>query len=233
MQSPRSLPKNLWRVIELIERVVIKIGGATLFHPDGFKAELYALSGLYSNAQVWVIVGGGELVEAMRTVHRLFHELNEEEMHWRCVELLDHTWSITKEIFPMGISIASREELTRSSEQRDLAGFFLVRVQSFYSRESCGLLPSSWQPRSNWRTTTDSLAWLLGKIIGADRVILVKQCECDSSLSLARASELGVIDQELPRLVDANPGSSPTIEFRWARLRELFDEVKVNRKASD
>lgn len=221
------------RVIELIERVIIKIGGATLFHPDGFKADLSALLEKYSDAQVWVIVGGGELVEAMRTVHRLVPELDEEEMHWRCVELLDHTWSITKEIFPIWISIANHEELLRASEQRDIAGFFLVRVQSFYSRESYRLLPSSWQPKSNWRTTTDSLAWLLGKIISADRVILVKQCECDPSLTLPQASELSVIDQELPRLVDANPGSSPTIEFRWARLRELFDEVKVNRKASD
>ena len=206
------------RVIELIERVVIKIGGATLFHPDGFKAELSALSGQYASAQVWVIVGGGELVEAMRTVHQLVPELNEEEMHWRCVELLDHTWSITKEIFPMGISIANREELLRASEPRDVAGFFLVRVQSFYERESYELLPSSWQPKSNWRTTTDSLAWLLSRIIGADRVILVKQCECDPSLTLPQASELSVIDQELPRLIDANPGSHPIIEFRRARL---------------
>jgi 5-(aminomethyl)-3-furanmethanol phosphate kinase len=233
MQLPCSLPKNLVGVIKLIDRVVIKIGGATLFHPAGFKAELCALSGLYSDAQVWVIVGGGELVEAMRTVHRLVPELNEEEMHWRCVELLDHTWSITKEIFPIGSSIASREELSQTSEQRDIPGFFLVRVQSFYSRTSCSLLPSSWQPKSNWRTTTDSLAWLLAKIIGADRVILVKQCECDSSLSLAQASELGVIDQELPHLVDANPGSCPTIEFRLASLRSSVGDVEMNRKASN
>ena len=218
MRSPHSRPKNLTRVIELTERIVVKIGGATLFHPDGFRAELSKLLSVYAHAQVWVIVGGGELVEAMRTVHQLVPALNEEQMHWRCVELLDHTWAIAKEIFPIGISIANREDLTRASAIRDLPGVFWVRVQSYYSSVGFESLPNSWQPQLNWSTTTDSLAWLLGKIVEADRVVLFKQCECDPSWTLGRAAELGIIDTELSRLVDANPDRRPIIEL-WQVTR--------------
>lgn len=213
MRSLRSLPKNSTRANALPERIVIKIGGATLFHPDGCIAELSALLAQFIDSQVWVIVGGGELVEAMRTVHRLVPELNEEEMHWRCVELLDHTWSIAKEIFQDGMSIASREDLILASATRELAGVFWVRVQSYYSRSSMESLPNSCQPQSNWRTTTDALAWLLGKLIDADRVILVKQCRCDPSWTLWQAAESGIIDPELPRLANANPDSSPIVEL--------------------
>jgi len=204
----------------LLERIVVKIGGATLFHPDGFNADLAKLLSVYAHAQVWVIVGGGELVEAMRTVHQLVPELNEEQMHWRCVELLDHTWAIAKEIFPIGISIANREDLTRALAILDLPGVFWVRVQSYYSSVGFESLPNSWQPQLNWSTTTDSLAWLLGKIVEADRVVLFKQCECDPSWTLGRAAELGIIDKELSRLVDANPDRRPIIEL-WQVRRSL------------
>ena len=202
------------RVRALLERIVIKMGGATLFHPEGCIAELSSLLARFADSQVWVIVGGGELVESMRTVHRLVPKLDDEKMHWRCVELLDHTWAIAKEIFPFGISIANGEDLTRASATRELAGVYWVRVQAYYNRASYESLPSSWQPQSNWSTTTDSLAWLLGKIIDADRVILVKQCQCDPSWTLAHANRLGIIDEELPRLVDANPENGPVVELR-------------------
>lgn len=198
----------------MVERIVIKIGGATLFQQHGFEAEVRTLLSQNKKAQVWLLVGGGDLVEAMRTAHRIYPRLQEEEVHWQCIELLDHTWTIAKQIVPTELSIANREELERVKRIRDVPGAAWVRVQSFYHREDCHEIPPGWLPKTDWNTTTDVLAWLLGKIIDADRVILMKPCECNPKWTLAEAAHLGVIDSELARLVDADPGERPIIELK-------------------
>ena len=198
----------------MVERIVIKIGGATLFQQNGFEAGVRSLLNQNKNVQVWLLVGGGDLVEAMRTAHQIYPRLDEEEVHWQCIELLDHTWTIAKQIVPAEYSIASYEDLERLTQIRDVPGVAWVRVQSFYNRENCDQLPNEWLPNTNWNTTTDALAWLLGKIIDADRVILMKQCECDLAWTLSEAARRGVIDSELARLVQANPGARPIVELK-------------------
>ncbi len=197
----------------MIERLVIKVGGATLFQPIGFETELRSLIAKHENTQIWILVGGGELVETMRTANKIYPNLDQEEMHWRCVELLDHTWNLAKEILPVGVAIADREYLDRFSRLRDQVEVYWVRVQSFYSRIEQVSIPVSWRPESSWNTTTDALAWLLAKVIDADRVLLMKQCECDPSWSLAEAANRGVIDSELARLVALNSSERPFVEF--------------------
>ena len=188
----------------VIERIVIKIGGATLFKPNGFASELHSLLKEHDGAQVWLIVGGGDLVEAMRTAHGIYPDLDNEEIHWRCVELLDYTWAIAKQVYGAGVAIETRGDLAKHSQSKPTPGVLWVRVQSFYSRDASDSIPKTWRPSSNWNTTTDALAWLLGKTIDADRVLLIKQCECDPNWTMADAARLGVIDSELARLIEVN-----------------------------
>ena len=202
----------------LTERVVIKVGGATLFQYSGFESELRSLLAKYANAQVWMLVGGGDLIDAVRTVHKIYPVLDPVQIHWRCVELLDHTWELAKEIFPTDTPIASREDLNRFVTIRDRSGVHWVRCQSFYSRLTRDLIPDSWCPESTWNTTSDVLAWLLAKLIDADRVVLLKQCHCDPAWSLAEAANRGVIDSELARLVKRNGATRPNVEF--AKMRD-------------
>ncbi len=140
----------------MTERIVIKIGGATLFQPDGFERQLHSVLGQYENAQLWLLVGGGDLVETMRTAHRIYSKLDEIEMHWRCVELLDHTWAIAKEIFPSDHAIDSREDLEKATLLEAAPGVFWVRVSSFYNRNECYWTPSLWLPKCDWSTTSDT-----------------------------------------------------------------------------
>ncbi len=202
----------------LIERVVIKIGGATLFQPNGFASELRALLQENEGTQVWLMVGGGELVEAIRSAHRIYPDLDHEELHWRCVELLDHTWAIARQAYGAGVAIETTEELAKYSQQQSTPGVLWVRVQSFYSRVASHSVPIAWQPSSNWNTTTDALAWLLGKTIDADRVLLIKQCECDPNWTVADAARLGITDSELARLIEANPSVRPVVQLRKLKL---------------
>ncbi len=200
------------------KRIVIKIGGAALYQPNGIENELRSLLSENQNAQVWLLVGGGDLIESMRTLHRIYPFLNEQEMHWRCVELLDHTWAIAKEVVSSAQrvtrAIATHEELKMAIQEGSPPGVLLVRVQSFYNCWNTDWIPGKWLPKLEWNTTTDALAWLLGKIINADRVILVKKCECDPSWTIAEAAKLGVIDSELERLVHTNPGKHPIVELQ-------------------
>ncbi|HUP77825.1 MAG TPA: hypothetical protein VM260_04620 [Pirellula sp.] len=198
----------------MTERIVIKVGGATLFQPDGFEKQLHSVLAKYENAQVWLLVGGGDLVETMRTAHRIYPKLDEEEMHWRCIELLDHTWAIAKEIFPSNHAIGSREDLERATQMETVPGVYWVRVSSFYRRSECYLIRDLWLPKCDWSTTSDSLAWLLGKVVEADRLILMKQCECDPTWTIAEAARRGVVDSELARLVEAVPGYGQIIELK-------------------
>jgi 5-(aminomethyl)-3-furanmethanol phosphate kinase len=203
---------------DLIERLVVKIGGATLFQSNGFVRELNALLRENKGSQIWLIVGGGDLVEALRTVHRIYPDLDHEELHWRCVELLDHTWAIAKKVYGSGIAIERTEELAMYSQQQSTPGLLWVRIQSFYSRAESHSLPIAWQPSANWNTTTDALAWLLGKKIDADRVLLIKQCECDQNWTFSEAAKLGVIDSELARLSEVNPSVRPAVQLRKLNL---------------
>ncbi len=197
----------------MTERIVIKIGGATLFQPNGFEKVLRSLLNQNQNAQVWLLIGGGDLIESMRTIHQIYPSLNDEELHWRCVELLDHTWAIAREIVSLSHSITNCEELDRASLDRSTTFVCWVRVQAFYNRNNCDFIPKKWLPQSNWNTTSDALAWLLGKMIDADRVILIKKCECDPNLSMAEAANRGIIDSELARLVQSNPGERPIVDL--------------------
>ncbi len=198
----------------MVERIVIKIGGATLFQRSGFETEVRSLLRQNQNAQVWLLVGGGDLVEAMRTANRIYPRLKVDEVHWQCIELLDHTWNIAKQIVPVEHSIASRQDLEQLRQIRNVPCVAWVRVESFYDRENCLQTPIGWLPKTDWNTTTDALAWLLGKVIEADRVILMKQCECDSAWTLSEAAHRGVIDSELVRLSQANPGVRPIVELK-------------------
>jgi 5-(aminomethyl)-3-furanmethanol phosphate kinase len=192
-------------------RAVVKVGGATLFSAHGIVPVLRELTSKTDIQSWYVIVGGGDTIESMRRLHRLYPTLNDEAMHWRCVELLDSTWQIALELAPRCQAIESMEELVAASE-RGMPGLHLVRVGAFYHPDQLVHLPHHWLPKPGWQTTTDVLAWLLAKRIHADRLLLVKQCDCESIASLHEARQLGIIDSELERLVSVDPDPI-TIEF--------------------
>lgn len=84
---------------------------------------------------------------------------------------------------------------------------YLVRVRGFYDRgiESEPSVASNWIPRVGWQTTTDALAWLLAKRIGASRLRIAKQCQCDTIQTIHDAAAQGIVDLEISRLVACDP----------------------------
>jgi 5-(aminomethyl)-3-furanmethanol phosphate kinase len=185
-------------------RAVLKLGGATLFSDNGIVPLLRDFASQPNVQACFVIVGGGDTIESMRRLHTLYPALDDEAMHWRCVQLLDATWEIARELAPDCHAIESMGDLLRASEA-GMPGMHLVRVGAYYHPEQLAHFPTHWLPRPGWQTTTDVLSWLLAKRIKADRLWLVKQCDCESVTSLHEARQRGIIDSELERLGSIDP----------------------------
>jgi uridylate kinase len=204
--------------MSMVDRVVIKLGGATLFKTGGFQAELNSLLDELRGHEVFVIVGGGELVEAMRAMHRIYPALSQAQIHWRCIELLRTTCDLAHEVMPMDGMVRSNDELQSIVALAEPASRMprsrWVQVESFYRKEIMPRTSVDWHPSTDWNTTTDALAWLLGMTVQADRVILMKQCKCDPGWSLGEAATLGVVDTEIARLQLTCKPKSMRIELR-------------------
>jgi 5-(aminomethyl)-3-furanmethanol phosphate kinase len=190
-------------------RKVIKLGGSALFSGSSWIPSLSRLLKEESDARVYVIVGGGDIVEGVRTLHRHAPSLDEEFLHWECVRLLDSTFEIAPKLLPLdGVihDIANDNFIELRTEDQGSSGAFWVRVGGFYSKELLDTIPVKYRPAHNWDTTTDALAVLLGIQVNAVEVILLKSCELDPSLTLAEAAAQGIVDPECPRLQGLFPG---------------------------
>lgn len=185
--------------------VVVKIGGSILYSPNPLDRLINSIAAQYCGSSLVVIVGGGELIEAIRTLHRLRPELDGERLHWKCIELLDTSWEIACMSVPSAIPLSTACDL-HAAIANQVPAIYLVRVGSFYSETIHARLSKEVRPASNWDTTTDALAWLLAHTIRSDQLVLVKSCQVQESLSLSQATRDGIVDREIMRLSLGSPG---------------------------
>lgn len=190
-----------------MQTIVVKIGGSIVFSSASIDRVIKAIASKYRGSRLFVIVGGGELVEAIRVLHGLRPELDEERLHWKCVELLDSTWEFACTIAPDAIPIRTESELHDALANSNEA-IYLVRVPCFYTKSIQARLSPESRPATNWDTTTDALAWLLATTIKAEQVLLVKSCEVKEDLPLVLASDAGIVDSEIERLARTTPNIS-------------------------
>lgn len=177
-------------------RRVVKVGGSLLLRDDLVKA-LPRWLAAQSEAETLIIVGGGELIDAIRRLDRV-RRGDPAETHWMCVELLDATYRVFSQWFEWP-RIDTAEAFCTANE----TGFStrqptLVAVRAFYdrSRHTAGhaAVPL------DWRTTTDTIAALLAEDIGADELVLLKSCDVDATASVTQLSNRGIVDETLPLL---------------------------------
>lgn len=183
-------------------RCVVKVGGSLLRRP-GLIDELNEWLAANPSGEHWVLVGGGDLIEAVRRWDQI-HRMDPETVHWRCVDLLDTTFEMMRSWFPEWGFVDRFEQV---ESRRGTGGITLVRPSAIYrrGRDADGV------PR-DWRTTTDTIAVILGQIIRADEIVLLKSCEIPEDRTIAELSRWGIVDEALPMVA----GQSPPI--RLARL---------------
>ena len=172
-------------------RRVVKVGGSLLVRDD-LRAALPRWIACQSKAETLLIVGGGELIDAIRNLDRA-HGGDPVEIHWLCVDLLKTTFQLFSFWFDWEC-IRKRQTLLAAIK----SGFrvespTLVSVSAFYDRNDvvAGLPP-------DWRTTTDTIAALLAQRTAAEELVLLKSCPIDASASIQQLADLGIVDEALP-----------------------------------
>jgi aspartokinase-like uncharacterized kinase len=177
-------------------RRVIKVGGSLLLRDDLLEVLPRWIS-RQSNAETLVVVGGGELIDAIRHLDEVRCG-DPVETHWMCVDLLEPIYRIFSQWFDWPC-IATPEALQWGIE----SGFSvdsptLVAVSAFYDR-ACATDHTLDMPL-DWRTTTDSIAALLAHRIDAEELVLLKSCDVEPTASLEQLARSGVVDEALPRV---------------------------------
>jgi aspartokinase-like uncharacterized kinase len=187
--------------------VVVKIGGASLFSTgiefDRLVNYVESLKTDQANRH-FIILGGGDTVESMRTLHRNHPHLDLTKMHWRCVELLQGTCDVAAELLGLEHRLVTTDQL--DDAMRDpTARSYLVDVTSFYQKDSIGWIPPDLVPAENWDTTSDTLAWLLALRLRADELQLIKKPDCQEVSSIEQAACLGIVDPQFAILAKKQP----------------------------
>ena len=176
-------------------RRVVKVGGSLLLNAD-LPSRLSSWLSSQQRAETLMIVGGGELIDAMRRLDRV-QPCDPVKLHWRCVDLLQTTFQFMKDWFPAWHAVESAAEFRQALD----TGFSsdrptLIAVDSFYRADSNDRLPT------DWRTTTDAIAGLLAIQSASDELVLLKSCPVDDSLSINDLAAAGIVDQALPLIAD-------------------------------
>lgn len=177
-----------------LPRIVVKLGGSFLHRPRGIQAFRKWFAD-QPPAQWALIVGGGMAIDAMRDLDQL-HPLDQTAMHWRCIQMLDATYDVARELLPDWQPVDQRPawEAWAASSDRSQSSQNLVRIGAWYSSQRAMQPDALPYPPEDWRTTTDALAVLMAHWCTADRVILLKSVAIPIATSLAHAHQEGWVD---------------------------------------
>ncbi len=168
---------------------VIKIGGSLLDWPElpiRFRRWLVA----QPPAGNVIVVGGGPIVEGLRTVDRA-HRLSIESSHWLAIRAMSLTARIAAELLPESRLIDSLEQVDRV-----LGGPpQLLDIEPFLRAEqgSADALPSGWD------VTSDSIAAHLVQKLGASELVLLKSAPAPAGATIQSLVEAGYVDAYFPR----------------------------------
>ena len=193
-------------------RRVLKIGGSLLTQPRLGYALRRWLQRL-PPAQSLAIVGGGQLIDAMRKLDETA-PCDPAWIHWQCVHLLSTTTEfVARQICDWkhlsDPALAQRLIRSRPIDQQT----YLLNVDTFYAPRPSDRFPKSPIAEAplpeNWDTTTDAIAAWLAELASADELILLKSCDVDETQSLQQLAQVGVVDAAIGLI----PGRSVPIRF--------------------
>ena len=178
---------------------VLKLGGSLLTRKEWPQRLRAWLSGQPAALNL-LVIGGGEIVEAVRDLDSA-HQFSPAFAHWLCIDLLSATVQIASCLMPELPVIASPEQLraTLASAHTSTPPLIcLVHVNAFYGRSATThFLPE------DWSTTSDSLAAWLAVQVNADELVLFKSVATPEGVtSVIELANLGVVDQALGNLAD-------------------------------
>lgn len=177
---------------------VIKLGGSLLEWPE-LSVRLRRWLAVQPPAVNVLIVGGGPIVEGLRTIDRA-QQLSASASHWLAIDSMSLTARILVELLPEAVLVNSLATIDRSPggvpQVLDVAP--LLRAE----QGSRGALPESWD------VTSDSIAAHVARQLNASELVLMKSIDPpqasdpQTANSLARA---GYVDAYFPLVAGELP----------------------------
>lgn len=192
----------------MMATVVVKLGGS-LLHQADWVPRFRRWLDRQPPAHYALLVGGGEMIEGLRLLSQT-HPLHEEQMHWRCVRALDATYEIALELLPEARPLEcpriwkAKWPLAAPIGPQEKSMLWMAKISLFYQPLSSSqpvAAQASHQPwplpPHNWNTTSDTIAALLGRLLDAQKIILLKSCAVPDGLTIAEATATGIVDSAL------------------------------------
>lgn len=163
---------------------VVKLGGSLLDWPE-FPSRLRDWLGMQPKKPTLLIVGGGDVVEAVRKLDAV-HKLGESKAHWLCIDALRISAKLLSQFFPEVVPFSP------DVADRPLMLADVPWLMDLDSKRSVRPLPETWE------VTTDSIAARATVLLGADELVLLKSASPQRAGSLRDLANAGYVDPHFP-----------------------------------
>ncbi len=171
-------------------RRVIKLGGSLLDWPELPTAFASWLSVQPPAANV-VVVGGGTIVDSLRTLDRAV-TLGDEAAHWLAIRAMSLTAALAANLLSAR-SLAKTVDGLRLSEGD---GLQILDVEQFMRTDSAGDDPLP----CNWQVTSDSIAARVAVRLEAQELVLLKSAlPAETAPTREQLALDGYLDPYFPR----------------------------------
>jgi 5-(aminomethyl)-3-furanmethanol phosphate kinase len=214
-----NVEKNLELELSAYLRI-IKLGGSLLTQAL-LPSRFHVWMADRSTSRNLIVVGGGELVEAVRELDQI-HHFDESFVHWLCVDLMHQTALLAQQLLNIDTLCASPDQLLGwnqtwqhfDQDVHPLASTAIVSPNAFYTRETASeqQCPLS----ESWKTTSDSIAAWLARRLDAHELVLLKsptdllgtdglQFRSPCSNQLNSLADVGLVDSGFPVIAAGLP----------------------------
>jgi len=191
---------------------VIKLGGSLLDWPAMPTAFARWLAAQPPAVDV-MVVGGGAVVEAIRSWDRTF-TLDPVAMHWLCVRAM----SLTAEFAGSLLADARIAHTIRDLRLRVEGGVQILDVEAFLRADQQRHDPLP----CDWSVTSDSIAARVAQALEAHELALLKSALPSAAQSRAALAECGYVDRFFPM-------APHRLHIRCVNLRDpLFAQIGLD-----
>ncbi len=181
----------------MTRRIVAKVGGS-LFDLPNLRERLTRWLDSVKPARVLFLPGGGDLADAIRTLHRT-HRLPEETSHWLAIRTMCVNAHFLGAL--LGLPVIDSVE--------EWAGDAVLDARPFFEADEGrpGSLPHSWM------VTSDSLAARVAQVVGAD-LVLLKSAPNPELTDWEEMAAAGYVDRFFPEVVRATSLAVACVNLR-------------------
>ena len=167
---------------------VVKIGGS--LSADPLLSQWLELLAQLGGGRVTLVCGGGVFADEVRRT----------QAHWQFDDLAAHNMALLAMAQTAYMLKGLNPALCLATSKTDIRRVLhMGRTALWLPLE---LLRDQADAHTNWNVTSDSIALELARRLNAERLVVVKACAIDASLSLAQLGAAGIVDRRFAALAE-------------------------------